>query len=198
MPTPRPARRIASAAAVAVLALTSLAACGDDEETASTTTAAPAEPDLQLSGAWARTSPAMTTAGAVYLQIANDGTADDALIGVSVDPAVAGKAEIHETVPADEADMGGESTTTMMGDDNGNGNDGSSTTMGDSPMMEMVPVDEIAIPAGETVLLEPGGYHIMLLELAAPLELGSTIEVTLTFEQSGEQVITAEVRDTAP
>jgi hypothetical protein len=48
------------------------------------------------------------------------------------------------------------------------------------------------------VALEPGGYHIMLLELAAPLEVGSTIDVTLTFEHAGQKVVSAEVRDTAP
>jgi hypothetical protein len=47
------------------------------------------------------------------------------------------------------------------------------------------------------VALEPGGYHIMLLDLVAPLEAGTTLEVTLTFEESGEQVVTADVRDAA-
>jgi len=59
-------------------------------------------------------------------------------------------------------------------------------------------VDRLEIPAGETVSLEPGGYHIMLLDLASPLEEGSTVELTLTFENAGELVVTAEVRATGP
>jgi hypothetical protein len=78
----------------------------------------------------------------------------------------------------------------------GSGDMTSST--GAAPVMEMVPVDRIAVPTGGTVALEPGGYHIMLLELAAPLEVGSTIDVTLTFEEAGQKVVSAEVRDTAP
>jgi copper(I)-binding protein len=65
-------------------------------------------------------------------------------------------------------------------------------------MMTMQPVDRIEVPAGETVSLEPGGYHIMLLALADPLEVGATVELTLTFEVAGAQVVRAEVRDTEP
>ena len=44
----------------------------------------------------------------------------------------------------------------------------------------------LAIPAGETVMLKPGGYHIMFMELSGPLLEGSETEVTLTFENAGE------------
>lgn len=64
--------------------------------------------------------------------------------------------------------------------------------------MSMRPVEKIPVPAGETVNLQPGGYHIMLMDLAAPLEVGSTIEVTLTFENAGDVKVEAEVRDSAP
>ena len=62
----------------------------------------------------------------------------------------------------------------------------------------MQPVDEIPVLAGETVALEPGGYHIMLLDLAEPLEVGTSITLTLTFELFGPVDVTAEVRDAAP
>lgn len=180
--TPYRPRRVARAA-LAVLAATALvAACGDDDDTTTDDAADDAAPvaAVEVTGAWARTSPAVADAGAVYFEIANTGDADDALVGVSVDPAVAGKAELHETAAA-EGDDG-------MGDDDGMG----------GGMMEMRPVDRIEVPAGDTVVLEPGGYHVMLLELAAPLQAGDTVEVTLSFEESGEQVVTADVRDTAP
>ncbi len=44
----------------------------------------------------------------------------------------------------------------------------------------------LVIPAGETVMLKPGGYHIMFMELSGPLVEGSETEVTLTFEKAGE------------
>jgi hypothetical protein len=68
------------------------------------------------------------------------------------------------------------------------------TTMSDG-VAEMQPVDGVDVPAGETVTFEPGGYHVMLEELTAPLEVGSTIGVTLTFEQAGEITVEAEVRE---
>ncbi|RVV98091.1 DUF1775 domain-containing protein [Mesobaculum littorinae] len=46
--------------------------------------------------------------------------------------------------------------------------------------------DGLPIPAGDTVALQPGGYHLMLMELAAPLVEGETVDVTLTFETAGE------------
>lgn len=42
---------------------------------------------------------------------------------------------------------------------------------------------------------EPGVYHVMLLELPEPLEVGSTISVTLQFEQAGEITVDAEIRE---
>lgn len=54
-------------------------------------------------------------------------------------------------------------------------------------VMKMRPLAEgLALPAGETVELAPGGYHLMLMDLAAPLVEGQTAEITLTFENSGE------------
>ncbi len=68
------------------------------------------------------------------------------------------------------------------------------TSTDDQGMTGMQPVDGITIPAGRTVELEPGGYHIMLERLVADLEAGSTIRLVLTFEQSGPLNVTAEVR----
>jgi copper(I)-binding protein len=43
----------------------------------------------------------------------------------------------------------------------------------------------IVIPAGQTVTLEPGGLHIMLMNLNGPLKEGETFALTLTFEKAG-------------
>ena len=61
--------------------------------------------------------------------------------------------------------------------------------------MGMQQVDRIDIPAAATVMLEPGGYHIMLM-MPDPegLTVGGNVEITLTFENAGEVVISAEVK----
>jgi copper(I)-binding protein len=60
---------------------------------------------------------------------------------------------------------------------------------------EMRQVDGVVIPAGETMAFEPGGYHIMLLDLREPLVPGDTIRLSLTFEEAGEIEVDAEVRE---
>ncbi len=54
-------------------------------------------------------------------------------------------------------------------------------------MMQMRQVDEVALPAGETVRFEPGGLHIMLIGLSSPLEAGQDVAITLTLD-NGESV----------
>ncbi|MBT8458589.1 MAG: copper chaperone PCu(A)C [Boseongicola sp.] len=57
----------------------------------------------------------------------------------------------------------------------------------DGDVMRMREVEGgLKIPAGQTVSLEPGGYHIMFMDLAGPLIEGSETEVTLTFTKAGE------------
>lgn len=46
--------------------------------------------------------------------------------------------------------------------------------------------DGLAIPAGATVELKPGGYHLMFMDLKQPLVEGETVKVTLQFEKAGE------------
>lgn len=49
-------------------------------------------------------------------------------------------------------------------------------------IMRMRPVDRIDILAGETIVLRPGGLHIMLMDLTTPLIEGESLTLTLTFE----------------
>lgn len=42
------------------------------------------------------------------------------------------------------------------------------------------------IPAGATVELKPGSYHLMFMKLTAPLEAGTNVKGTLIFEKAGE------------
>jgi copper(I)-binding protein len=55
----------------------------------------------------------------------------------------------------------------------------------DGGMSRMVRLADLALPAGKPVKLEPGGLHLMLLDLTAPLAAGSTVAVTLQFATAG-------------
>ena len=55
---------------------------------------------------------------------------------------------------------------------------------GDVMRMRELP-DGLPVPAGQTVTLEPGGYHLMFMDLTGPLTEGGTVPVTLTFAQAG-------------
>ncbi len=61
-----------------------------------------------------------------------------------------------------------------------------STEMTPEGVMKMRTVDNLEIPAGETVKLTPGGLHLMLMQLNSPLKKGETFPVTLKFQRSGE------------
>ena len=60
-------------------------------------------------------------------------------------------------------------------------------------IMEMRPVAALPIAPGQTVTLEPSGYHIMLVGLKAPLKEGDTVPLTLTFEHAAKQDVRASV-----
>lgn len=64
----------------------------------------------------------------------------------------------------------------------------------DGDVMKMRPVEAIAAPAGAMAVLQPGGDHIMLFELAEPLKEGGHIKLTLTFEKAGDIEVMAQVQ----
>jgi periplasmic copper chaperone A len=68
------------------------------------------------------------------------------------------------------------------------------TTADASGVMAMHPVERIEIPAGQTVELKPGSFHVMLIDLTGEFAAGSKIELTLLFEKAGSITVSAEVR----
>ena len=44
----------------------------------------------------------------------------------------------------------------------------------------------LEIPAGGSVMLAPGGFHLMMTGLKAPLKQGTSVPVTLVFEKAGK------------
>lgn len=65
----------------------------------------------------------------------------------------------------------------------------------ENDIARMSPVDELDIDAGESVVLEPGGYHIMLINLNRDLIPGETIALKLTFASNIEMTIDVPVMD---
>jgi periplasmic copper chaperone A len=51
-------------------------------------------------------------------------------------------------------------------------------------VMRMRRLDKLDLPAGRTIELKPGGYHLMLLDLKHPLVQDSTIPLTLSFRDA--------------
>ena len=57
----------------------------------------------------------------------------------------------------------------------------------DGDVMRMRAIDALALPAGQTVELKPGGYHLMLQQLKTPLLAGTQVPVTLVFRDAQGQ-----------
>jgi copper(I)-binding protein len=63
----------------------------------------------------------------------------------------------------------------------------------DGDVMRMRQVETIALPAGQTVELKPGSYHLMFVGLKAPLKAGDKFPLTLRFEKAGAVEVTVNV-----
>jgi hypothetical protein len=154
-----------------------LAACGSVERTEDDEVSG-----VEVSGQWARTSPMNAADGAAYMTITSE--FGDTLVSAQVSSEIARAVQIHETKPVEDVTDG-----TGMTED---------SAMGGDTEMEMVQIESIEIPEGGEVTLEPGGLHLMLIGLEAPLEVGSEFELTLTFATAGKLTLDVPVLDEAP
>lgn len=195
-------------AAVAVAAVAFTGACGTSGDADSTTTTAATDlgGGVAVSDPWARATPPTSDVAAVYFRVDNSG-GEDALVGASVGADVAGAVQIHVT--GDGATS--ESTTAPAPDVHtehslGSGvnavaaqyPEGVTTIPPTAPhggVTGMTQVMRVDIPAGSTVAFEPGGNHLMLMDLVQPLVAGQSFAVQLQFERAGTQTITVDVRD---
>ncbi len=125
-----------------------------------------ASADIAVSDAWIRSSRAGQPTSAAYLTMTNCGKEDDTLISASFDGS--GAVELHMTA--------------MTGD-------------GMTSMASMTPTHGVTLPAGETITLEPGGGHIMLIGMTESVVTDSNPVLTLEFEKAATLNITFEVRD---
>jgi copper(I)-binding protein len=84
---------------------------------------------------------------------------------IGVEAAFAGKSEIHEMNMVDD-------------------------------VMQMRPlIDGLAVPAGEHVMLAPGGYHLMFMQLKEPIAAETSYSVTLIFDKAGRVPVTLLAKD---
>ncbi len=67
-------------------------------------------------------------------------------------------------------------------------------TRNEGGVMTMRPLSRFPLPAGGTLEMKPGGYHVMLLGLTRDLHQGDTVKVTLTFEKAAPLTVEAPVR----
>ena len=64
----------------------------------------------------------------------------------------------------------------------------------DGNVMKMAAVPAIDLPAGKPVALQPGGYHVMLMDLKGPLAKDTSVTITLKFKDSKGVVSQQEVK----
>jgi hypothetical protein len=69
----------------------------------------------------------------------------------------------------------------------------------DGGVMKMRAIARLDLPAGKPVVLGPGGYHVMLMNLKQTIRTGESVPLTLQFETRDKKAetidVVAEVRD---
>lgn len=71
------------------------------------------------------------------------------------------------------------------------------THIREGEIIRMRPVEAIDVPPGGTVSLQPGGLHVMLIDLRQPLRQGEAFPLTLTLAKAGTMTIQVPVKSPA-
>jgi copper(I)-binding protein len=130
---------------------------------------------IQVENAWARRAPAMIEGGQSGQGIGAMAAGNGAVYvtisnhGSGADALLSASSDVANTVELHE-------------------------TMAQDGKMVMRPLQKIDVPAGGTLEMKPGGYHIMLLGLKQDLTPGETINVGLSFEKAGQMSVKAPVK----
>jgi copper(I)-binding protein len=67
----------------------------------------------------------------------------------------------------------------------------------DAGVMRMRAIAGIDVKPGDRLVLQPGGYHVMLTDLKRPLQAGDHFPLTLGFEKAGSIEVDVEVESMA-
>jgi len=157
-------RRSVAALLVLALALVGFASACSSSSSSSKFT----QNGVTVSGAWATEAEIATGKSDVYFTITNNSGLYEKLMSVSVATSVAKSAQIQESDAVDST--------------------------GGVPAMGMGQVNSIPVLSGDSVNLEPGGLHVLLMEIAAPLKAGDKIDLQLGFLNAGVMKVTATVK----
>jgi copper(I)-binding protein len=175
--TPSTRRVLGSTAAALLLAL-GLAACGDStaettaETTAQTATETTAEttpetatPAVVVGDPWVRATRGTEDPSMTAAFMTLDNAGTEDVALVAASSSVARTAELHEMAVVD-------GTAVMQ------------------PVAGGIP-----LAAGRGKLLEPGGYHVMLMGLRDPLSPGDEVDLVLEFSDGSTQELTVPVKE---
>lgn len=72
------------------------------------------------------------------------------------------------------------------------------THINEGGVMKMRPVPAIQIKAGGETVLEPGGLHVMLIDMKKPMKEGDKVALTLGFDDGSTKEIEVPVRRPVP
>ena len=162
-------RRVTAVTAAVLVMIAS--GCGDDRPT-----------EFGADGAWSRPTPPGAVDGVLYLEVTSD--VADELVGVEVPTAVAAAAELH----------------TSSGGASGQPHHGGGGAPDDTgpDVISMTQLETVPVAADGTVVFEPGGNHIMLVDLTDPLREGETYTATLEFASGRSLAVDVVVTDNPP
>lgn len=167
-PARRRVRRLVPAAALALALGTGLASCGDEEPTGSTD---PTSETTEQAGSvtigdpWVRATVGAEDTSMSAAFMTIDNDGEQDVTLVGASTEVAAMVELHEM------------------------------SMVDGAMAMQAMPDGLVVAAGRGKVLEPGGYHVMLMDLQGELAAGDEVELTLQFSDGSEQTLTAPVKE---
>ena len=162
------ARGLVPAVALALALGAGLTACGDEEPTGSADTASAATEQagsVTIGDPWVRATVGAEDTSMSAAFMTLDNDGDEDVTLVGASTEVAGMVEIHEM------------------------------SMVDGAMAMQAVSDGLVVEAGRGKVLEPGGYHVMLMDLQGELAPGDEVELTLEFSDGSEQSLTAPVKE---
>ena len=160
--------RVLSLSAAALLLVGGLAACGEESGTPGETTAAAttdAASSMVVGDPWVRATAGTEDTSMTAAFMTIDNTGDEDVTLVGASSDVAGMVEIHEMLMVDGA-------MAMQAMDSG-----------------------LVIEAGRGKVLEPGGYHVMLMDVQTELAPGDEVALTLEFSDGSTEDLTVPVKE---
>lgn len=72
------------------------------------------------------------------------------------------------------------------------------THINEDGVMKMRRVPEIAVKAKSETALQPGGLHVMMIDIVKPLKVGQKVSITLGFDDGSTRQVVATVKKPAP